>query len=150
MFSHIPLPGTAVNQVVVHPALNLDCVNQLCYGCVLKALWDAGRKAVCLFLIDQQTCAAQRVATYVSGDVLNVLTCFRAVCSEGAGNGVCHQLQDGKVQIAPGDLQTLRKRFHFPGTAPGQCAKDTRGALYASCKSSPRHSPGSCRPPQLS
>lgn len=95
--------------------------------------------------------AAQRVAMYVSGDVLNVLTCLRVACSDGGGNGGCYQPQDVKVQIAPGDLpHTLRKRFHFPGTEPGQCAKDTRGALYASHKSSPRHSPGSCRPPQLS
>ena len=87
----------------------------------------------------------------MSGDVLNVLTRLRVVCNEGGGNGGCCQPQGVKMQIAPEDLQTsLRKRFHSPGTQPGQYAKDTRGALYASCKSSPRHSPGTCRPPELS
>lgn len=86
----------------------------------------------------------------MSGDVLNVLTRLRVVCNEGGGNGGCCQPQGVKMQIAPEDLQTLRKRFHSPGTQPGQYAKDSRGALYASCKSSPRHSPGTCRPPELS
>lgn len=55
------------------------------------------------------------------------------------------------MQIAPEDLlQTFRKRFRSLGTEPGQYPKDTTGAFYASCKSSPRHSPGTCRPPQLS
>lgn len=55
------------------------------------------------------------------------------------------------MQIAPEDfLQTFRKGFHSLGTEPGQCTKDARGAFYASCKSSPRHTPGMCRPPQLS
>lgn len=87
----------------------------------------------------------------MSGDVLNVLTCLRVVCKETGGSGGCYQPQGAKMQIAPEDhLQTFRKRFCSPGTEPGQYAKDTRRTLYASCKSSPRHSPGTCRPPQLS
>jgi len=56
-----------------------------------------------------------------------------------------------EMHIALEDLpQTFRKRFHSPGTEPGQYAKDTGGALYASCRSSAGHSRGTCRPPQLS
>lgn len=51
----------------------------------------------------------------------------------------------------PKDLfQIFRKRFCSLGSIPGHCAKDTRGALYTMWKPSPRHSPGTCRPPELS
>lgn len=86
----------------------------------------------------------------MSGDILNVLTCLRVACSEGGGNGGCYQSQGVKLQTAPEDLQTFRRRFHSSDSKPGHYAKDTRRALYASCKSSPRHIPGPCKPPQLS
>lgn len=73
----------------------------------------------------------------MSGDVLlHVVICLRVDCNEGGGNGGCCQPQGVKMQIAPEDLfQSFRKRFRSLGTDPDQYAKDTRCALYASCKS---------------
>lgn len=88
---------------------------------------------------------------HVRGDVLDEFACLRVVCNESGGNGGCYQPQNGKTQIGPEELSHIfRKRFCSLGSMPGHCSKDTRGALYTTWKPPPRHSPGTCWPPELS
>lgn len=58
-------------------------------------------------------------------------------------------LRVGRCRIAPEDLFQIFREVLLPGQ-PGYCAKDTRGGLYTMWKLSPRHSPGTCRPSELS
>lgn len=65
VFPYMLLPGAAVNQVAVHPALNLDCVALACYDCFMDEFSNAGRKVVCPFFRDQKTQALPKELLYL-------------------------------------------------------------------------------------
>lgn len=113
---------------------------------------NVGRKAICSFFRDQKTQVLSKESLYmwvvmyrmywfVSG-----LSAMRLVVAVDVIS-----LRVGRWRLPKKNFfRYLERGFCSLGGMLGHCAKDTRGALYSMWKPSPRHSPGTCRPPELS